>query len=110
MKDFINRALLSGLGLASLAKDAIQKTAEDLVDQSKLSEDEGRKLVKDLEKRTRELRKTLEKKVETAVQQALKGLNLEVIKEKPKAAGKKKRATKKRGGRKSGGAGKAGPH
>ena len=63
MSDLISRALLSGLGLASLTKDAIKKTAEDLVDQSKLSEEEGRKLVEDLQRRSTQAQKALEKKI-----------------------------------------------
>ena len=57
MSDLISRALLSGLGLASLTKDAIKKTAEDLVDSSKLSEEEGRKLVEDLQRRSTQAQK-----------------------------------------------------
>jgi polyhydroxyalkanoate synthesis regulator phasin len=78
MSDIISRAVLCGLGLANLTKDAIKKTAEDLVDQSKISEEEGRKLVKELQRRSVQAEKALEKKVETAVHKALGKLNLEV--------------------------------
>ena len=54
MSEVISKALLCGLGLASLTKDAIQKTAEDLVKQSKISEDEGRRMVKELQKRSKQ--------------------------------------------------------
>ena len=57
MSDTISKALLCGLGLASLTKDAIQKTAEDLVNQSKISEEEGRKLVKDLQRRSKQCKR-----------------------------------------------------
>jgi polyhydroxyalkanoate synthesis regulator phasin len=98
LKDFINKALLSGLGLASLTKDAIQKTVEELVESSNLSEAEGRKLVKELKGKANEVQKSVEKSVESAIHSALKSLNLEVIKDKPKTAKKSgghKRAKKK---------------
>jgi polyhydroxyalkanoate synthesis regulator phasin len=107
MSDLISRALLCGLGLASLTKDAIQKTAEDLIDRSNLSEEEGRKLVKDLQKRSIQAQKALEKKVETAVHKALKNLDMAISNAVPKTAnaGGKKRAAK---GRKSAASHKAG--
>jgi len=96
LSDLISRALLCGLGLASLTKDAIRKTAEDLVDQSKLSEEEGRRLVKELQRRSTQAQKALEKKVEIAVHKVLKNFNLEIIKDRPKEA---KAAVKRPAGR-----------
>ena len=52
--------MLCGLGLASLTKDAIQKSADDLVKQSKISEEEGRRLVKDLQRHSAQAQKALE--------------------------------------------------
>ncbi|MGD0769614.1 MAG: hypothetical protein ABSB42_15635 [Tepidisphaeraceae bacterium] len=106
MSDLISRALLCGLGLASLTKDAIRKTAEEFVDQSKISEAEGRRLVKELQRRSTQAQKALEKKVEIAVRKVLKNFNLEIIKDKPKEA---KAAAKKPAGKsgRSGGARKA---
>jgi polyhydroxyalkanoate synthesis regulator phasin len=94
MSDMFTKALLSGLGLASLTKDAIKKTVEDLVDRSKISEEEGRRLVKDFQRRSTETQKDVEKKVKTAVNKVLKNLNLEVV-----SAGSKRGKS----GRKSGG-------
>ena len=71
MSDLISRALLCGLGLASLTKDAIQKSVEDLIEQSKISEAEGRRLVKDLRRRSARAQKDLEKHVDTAVHKVL---------------------------------------
>jgi polyhydroxyalkanoate synthesis regulator phasin len=79
MSDVISKALLSGLGLASLTKDAIQKTAEDVAKKSNLSEEEGRRLVKDLHKRSTKAQKDLEKTVETAVNKLLNNLNLTIV-------------------------------
>jgi polyhydroxyalkanoate synthesis regulator phasin len=89
MGDLISKALLTGLGLASLTKDAIRKTAEDVASRSNLSEAEGRRLVKDLQKRSAEAQKALEKKVEAVVHDVLGRFNLTTI---PKTDGPAKRA------------------
>ena len=85
MADIISKAILSGLGLASLTKDAIKKTAEDLVSQSKLSEAEGRRLVRDFQRRTARAHKTLETKVESAIHNALESLDPDALKQRLKS-------------------------
>jgi polyhydroxyalkanoate synthesis regulator phasin len=87
----ISKALLCGLGLASLSKDAIQKTAADFIEQSKISEEEGERLLKELHKKAAKVQKTLDRKVEKAVNQALHGLHIAVVKvpaDAPKSAKK----------------------
>ena len=100
MSDFISKALLCGLGLASLTKDTIQKAAEDLVDQCKLSEEEGRRLVKELQRRSAQAQKALEKQVNTGVHKVLENLNLlEIVTERmqgAKAAGKRVKKSRPR--------------
>jgi polyhydroxyalkanoate synthesis regulator phasin len=93
MSDVFTKALLSGLGLASLTKDAIKKTVEDLVDKSKISEEEGRRLVKDFQRRSAQTHKDVEKKVKTAVNKVLKNLDLEIVNRSKggKTAGKSQR-------------------
>lgn len=76
MSDLFNRALLVGLGLASLTKDAIEKTAEDLVNRSKISEAEGRKLIKDLKRRSARAQRALEKQVDSAVHMVFENVNV----------------------------------
>src|SRR5271157_1341961 len=79
MSDVMSKALLCGLGLASLTKDAIQKTAEDLVKQSKISEEEGRKVAKDLQRRSKQAQTVLEKEVDSAVHNVFQHLDLAAI-------------------------------
>ena len=108
MGDLISRALLCGLGLASLTKDAIQKTVEDLVDQSKISEEEGRRLLKDLQRRSKQAQKALEKNVDAAVHQIFTNLDLPaLIKDRLKGA---KTAGKKAGKIRRRNVSKAGTH
>jgi polyhydroxyalkanoate synthesis regulator phasin len=105
MADLISKALLTGLGLASLTKDAIKKTAEDLASRSNMSEEEGRRLVKDLQRRSSEAQKALEAKVEKVVHQVLGKLNL-MTAPKAKRGGKSAKSRAKRpakGSRRAGG-------
>ena len=76
MSDLISKALLCGIGLASLTKDAIQKSVEDLIAQSKISEEEGRRLVKELHQRSTRAQKSLEKHVDSAVHKVLTNLDV----------------------------------
>ncbi len=104
MSNLVSRALLSGLGLASLTKNAIQKTAEDLVKRSNLSEEEGRRLVKDLHRRSTKAQKAMEKTVEKAVNKLLKNLNLAIVSDRAKGAKTAGKAARKN--RRSGSASK----
>jgi len=97
LSDLISRAMLCGLGLASLSKEAIQKTAEDFIQQSKLSEEEGKRLMKDLHKRSAQVQKTLDQKVQKAVNTALRGLNIAVVKLPPKTAKGPAKKSRRRG-------------
>jgi polyhydroxyalkanoate synthesis regulator phasin len=97
MSDMITKAILSGIGLASLTTEAIRKTAQDLVDQSKLSEDEGKRLVKEFEKRSKHAQKTVEKKVTDAVHKVFNELDPSKIQSLLKGgSGKKKSGAKTR--------------
>lgn len=107
MSEVISKALLCGLGLASLTKDAIQKTAEDLVKRSKISEDEGRRLVKELQKRSKLAQAALERHVDRALHKAFEDLDVaalinERLKDtKPATKKVSKKAQRRRGPKKS---------
>jgi polyhydroxyalkanoate synthesis regulator phasin len=77
MNEVISKAVLSGLGFASLTGDAIRETARDLVKQSRLTEDEGKRVVKNFQRRLAKAQKTLETNVNSAVRKALKRLDLQ---------------------------------
>ena len=53
MSDTMSKALLCGLGLASLTKDTIEKTVEELIKQSKITEEEGKRVLKELPRRSK---------------------------------------------------------
>ncbi len=76
MMDLLKRGILTGIGIASLTKDKIEELAEKIIEESKLSEEEGRKLVENLLKQSKEARKNLEEEVKKTVADALKKLNI----------------------------------
>ena len=47
MKDLLRNFLYTGIGLVSLAAEKLQVTVDDLVEQGKLSQEEGKKIVDD---------------------------------------------------------------
>jgi polyhydroxyalkanoate synthesis regulator phasin len=103
MTELVSKAILSGLGFMSLTKEAIQETVADLVNQSKLSEAEGRKVVKAFARRSARAQKKLEKRVDAAVHKVLQNLDLTAVE--ARLQGKKKsprRKVKKSGKRASG--------
>jgi polyhydroxyalkanoate synthesis regulator phasin len=98
--ELISKAILSGIGFANLTKEAIHKTAEDLVNQSKLSEQEGRKVVKEFQRRSEQVQRTLEKKVTSAVHKALQGFDPTALNGRAKDTKSTARRTAKRARRK----------
>ena len=99
MNEVISKAILSGLGFASLTRDVIRETAQSFVKQSKLSEHEGRRLVKEFQDRSLSAQKSLEKKVNEAVRKAIKTLDLEPAKKKSKPKPRAKSGVKRRASR-----------
>jgi polyhydroxyalkanoate synthesis regulator phasin len=75
MGDLISKTVFSGLGLASMAKEAMQKIAKDVAKNADLSEAEGRRVAKELKKQTAHLEKAIAESVETAVHKVVKKLN-----------------------------------
>ena len=99
MDEIISKAVLSGLGFASLTGDAIRESARHLVKRSKLSEEEGKRLVKDFQHRAARAERVLKKNVNTAVRKVLKRLDLERIDyaaKGAKAAGKRRKSQGRR--------------
>ena len=55
MLNLIKKTMLTGVGLAGLTKNKVEKLAKELAKKGKLSEKEGKKLVDDLLKNRRRL-------------------------------------------------------
>jgi polyhydroxyalkanoate synthesis regulator phasin len=64
--------MLTGIGLALIAKDEVEDLAKELVNKGKMSENEGTKFLEDLQKRYDETQKKLEEKVQQMVKDFMK--------------------------------------
>ena len=72
MLNIIKKSMLTGIGLALIAKDEVEDLARELVNKGKMSENEGTKFLEDLQKRYDETQTKLEEKVQTAVKDFMK--------------------------------------
>ena len=72
MLNIIKKSMLTGIGLALIAKDEVEDLAKELVNKGKMSESEGTKFLEDLQKRYDETQKMLEEKVQRAVKDFMK--------------------------------------
>jgi polyhydroxyalkanoate synthesis regulator phasin len=76
MIDLIKKAVLTGIGVASLTKDKIEDLAKELIDKGKMSEQEGEKLVQEMLNRAEESRETMKSQTESVVQNAIAKMKL----------------------------------
>lgn len=76
MIELIKKAMLTGLGAASLTKEKIGEIGRDFVDRGKLSQQEGEKLVEELLARVEESKQEIKKQIEERVEEILKKMNL----------------------------------
>jgi len=72
MLSIIKKSMLTGIGLALIAKDEVEDLVKELVNTGKMSENEGTKFLDDLQKRYDETQKKLEEKVQQAVKDFMK--------------------------------------
>lgn len=76
MLDSLKKALYTGLGLALLTGDSIKKMGKEIADKSNLSEEEGKKLVDEMIKRSEEAKTGLKAQVRKYVDETVTKLNL----------------------------------
>ena len=72
MLDLIKKTMMTGLGLALLAKDEVEDLAKEVVEKGKMTEKEGRKFFDDLQNRYDEVQSKLEDRVEKTFKELLK--------------------------------------
>ncbi len=81
MFDLIKKAMLTGVGLASLTKDKIEELAKDLSEKIKLSEEDGKKLLDELLSKSEEAKSNLHASIENTVNDIVKKMHLVTRKE-----------------------------
>ena len=61
MLNIIKKSMLTGIGLALMAKDEVEDLAKELVKKSKMPKQEGKKFLEDLQKRYDETKRNSKK-------------------------------------------------
>ena len=104
MLELVKKTMLTGIGLALLAKDEAEDLAKELVDKGKMTEKDGKKFLDDLQKKYEEVQGKLEDRVEKTVKEFLKKADV-VTADDLKAIKKEIRELKKAIGKDSGASG-----
>lgn len=76
MEDFIRKIINTSMGVALLAKDKIKEFIDELVNNGKLTEEEGRRFMEDLKKETSEKRENMETEVKGIVERMLEKMDI----------------------------------
>lgn len=76
LNEILKKTAYTGLGLVSMGKDAIEKAAQKIKEELKLSEEEGKKVYEELSVKAEEAKKELQENVDKAVEKTLDKLNL----------------------------------
>jgi polyhydroxyalkanoate synthesis regulator phasin len=76
MDDLFKKFVYTGVGLVSTTFEKFQKSVEKLVDEDKISQEEGKKMVDDLFKNTEAKREEFEAKMKKVVEEVLVRMNL----------------------------------
>ena len=76
MIDLIKKAMLTGVGLASISLDKIEDVAKELMEQGNLSEQEGRKLVQEMMGIAEKSKQQMEDQVNLYVEKAMKKMGV----------------------------------
>jgi len=76
MKDLVKKIMYAGAGLAFMTKEKIEEISKDLVEKGKLTEKEGKEVIDDLVRRSKEAKAKVEGQIENAVQKILRRMNL----------------------------------
>lgn len=94
MLDLVRKTMLTGIGLALLAKDEMEDLAKEVVEKGKMTEKDGKKFLEELQKRYEDVQTKLEDRVEKTVKDFLKKADV-VTSEDLKAIKKEIRELKK---------------
>jgi polyhydroxyalkanoate synthesis regulator phasin len=74
--DALEKAAYTGLGLAALTKDKLDEAVETLKRERGLTEEEGRRLAAEMKEGAENARRSLDNRVDAAVEKAYKKLKL----------------------------------
>jgi len=78
MFELLKKTMLTGIGIASMTKDKIEELGKKISAESKLTEEEGKKMVNDLLKQSEKAREDLENQVQKLVKKSLEKLDIPI--------------------------------
>lgn len=81
MEDLIKKFVYTGVGLASLTAEKMQKSIDKLVDEDKISEKEGRKIVNEFFKKTESKKKLFETQIGKITEEVISKFDFSKAKE-----------------------------
>jgi len=81
MEDLIKKFVYTGVGLASLTAEKLQKSIDKLVDEDKISEKEGRKIVNEFFKKTESKKKLVETQIGKITEEVISKFDFSKAKE-----------------------------
>lgn len=81
MEDLFKKFVYTGVGLVSLTADKLQKSIDKLVDEEKISEKEGKKIVNDFFKKTESKKMEFEKQLRNVTEEVVKKFDFSKAKE-----------------------------
>ena len=76
MIDLIKKAMFTGVGIVALTKEKVEEIAQEFVEKGKLSEQEGKKFVDELLKRSDESKEAIRQQVDERVRQAMQKVDI----------------------------------
>ncbi len=76
MIELIKKAVLTGVGVASLTKDKVEELGREFIDKGKMSEQEGEKFIQEMVGRAEESRETVKTQTESLVQSTIAKMKL----------------------------------
>ena len=76
MFDLLKKTMLTGIGIASMTKDKIEELGKKISAESKLTEEEGKKMVNDLLKQSEKAREDLEAQIQKLVKKSLEKIDI----------------------------------
>lgn len=76
MKELLRDIFYIGAGAAFLTKEKLEELKKELIEKGKMTQEEGKQFVDDLMKKSEDIRNEMEKKVQDAVTEQLKKMNV----------------------------------
>ena len=76
MKELVKNIVYTGIGAAFLTKEKIEELKDELVEQGKIGEDEGKKFVDELVSKIGSIKDSLDLKINQIVEEKIKQLDI----------------------------------